>query len=99
MQSTHVPVAFLRSVGSMQNGFALESFIDALAHAGGKDPVELRRQLLKDHKDCVGGYGSQPPWDPKTLRRWMSQRRRSERGYATGRWVLPNPAILWCWKP
>jgi isoquinoline 1-oxidoreductase beta subunit len=53
MQSTHVPVAFLRSVGSMQNGFALESFIDALAHAGGKDPVELRRQLLKDHKDCL----------------------------------------------
>src|SRR4030095_6037307 len=27
-------------------------------------------------KSCeVGGYGSQPPWDPKTLRRWMSQRR------------------------
>jgi isoquinoline 1-oxidoreductase subunit beta len=53
MQSTHVPVAFLRSVGSTQNGFALESFIDELAHAGGKDPVELRRQLLKDHKDWL----------------------------------------------
>jgi isoquinoline 1-oxidoreductase beta subunit len=53
MQSTHVPVAFLRSVGSTQNGFALESFIDELAHAGGQDPVELRRQLLKDHKDWL----------------------------------------------
>jgi isoquinoline 1-oxidoreductase subunit beta len=53
MQSTHVPVAFLRSVGSTQNGFALESFIDELAHAGGKDPVELRRQLLKEHKDWL----------------------------------------------
>jgi isoquinoline 1-oxidoreductase beta subunit len=53
MQRTHVPVAFWRSVGSTQNGFALESFIDELAHAGGQDAVELRRQLLKNHKDWL----------------------------------------------
>jgi isoquinoline 1-oxidoreductase beta subunit len=54
MRNTHVPVAFWRSVGSSQNAFALESFIDEVAHAGGKDPYELRRELLKDHPDWLG---------------------------------------------
>lgn len=53
IQNTHVPVAFWRSVGSSQNAFALESFIDELAHAGGKDPAVLRRQLLQNHKDWL----------------------------------------------
>ncbi len=53
IQNTHVPVAFWRSVGSSQNAFALESFLDELAHAGGKDPVELRRQLLKGRSDWL----------------------------------------------
>jgi isoquinoline 1-oxidoreductase beta subunit len=53
IQNTHVPVAFWRSVGSSQNAFALESFLDEVAHAGGKDPVELRRMLLKDHPDWL----------------------------------------------
>jgi isoquinoline 1-oxidoreductase beta subunit len=53
IQNTHVPVAFWRSVGSSQNAFALECFIDELAHAGGKDPVALRRLLLKEHKDWL----------------------------------------------
>jgi len=41
-----VPVWFWRSVGHSQNGFAMESFIDELAHAAGKDPFEYRRALL-----------------------------------------------------
>jgi CO/xanthine dehydrogenase Mo-binding subunit len=41
-----VPVGYWRSVGPSQNAFILESFIDELAHAAGKDPVELRRELL-----------------------------------------------------
>jgi isoquinoline 1-oxidoreductase subunit beta len=51
IHNTHVPVWFWRSVGASQNGFAVEGFIDELAHAGGKDAVELRRQLLKGHSD------------------------------------------------
>jgi isoquinoline 1-oxidoreductase beta subunit len=54
MRNTHVPVAFWRSVGSSQNAFALECFIDEMAHAGGKDPYEFRRELLKDHADWLG---------------------------------------------
>jgi isoquinoline 1-oxidoreductase beta subunit len=53
IKNTHVPVAFWRSVGSSQNAFALESFLDEIAHAGSKDPVELRRLLLKGHADWL----------------------------------------------
>ncbi len=43
-----VPVLWWRSVGHSHNGFAVEAFFDELAHAGGKDPYELRRTLLAD---------------------------------------------------
>jgi len=41
-----VPVSFWRSVGSSQNGFFHESFMDELAVAGKIDPVEMRRKLM-----------------------------------------------------
>jgi isoquinoline 1-oxidoreductase beta subunit len=41
-----VPVGFWRSVGSSQNGFIVESFVDELAHQAGQDPYEYRRALL-----------------------------------------------------
>jgi CO/xanthine dehydrogenase Mo-binding subunit len=41
-----VPLGFWRSVGSSQNAFITESFIDELAHSAGKDPFEYRRALL-----------------------------------------------------
>jgi CO/xanthine dehydrogenase Mo-binding subunit len=41
-----VPVGYWRSVGPSQNVFVLESFIDELAAAAGRDPVEFRRELL-----------------------------------------------------
>ena len=49
MRNTHVPVGFWRSVNSSQNAFYKESFLDEVAHAGGQDPYELRRKLLKNH--------------------------------------------------
>ena len=42
-----IVVWFLRSVGYSQNAFFAESFIDELAHAAGRDPVEHRRSLLR----------------------------------------------------
>ena len=45
-QNSHVPVGFRRSTGSGVNVFYLESFIDELAHAAGKDPYEYRRELI-----------------------------------------------------
>jgi isoquinoline 1-oxidoreductase subunit beta len=45
-QNSHVPVGFRRSSGSAANVFYLESFIDELADAAGKDPYEYRRELI-----------------------------------------------------
>lgn len=44
----HVPTGPWRSVEASWHGFFVESFMDELAHAAGKDPVEFRRALLKD---------------------------------------------------
>ena len=52
LKNTHVPVAYWRSVGGSQNCFYLESFIDELAHAAGKDPLEFRRSLT-DRADSL----------------------------------------------
>ena len=41
-----IPVSYWRSVGYSQNCFFGESFLDEMAHAGGKDPVEVRRRFL-----------------------------------------------------
>ncbi|TAH10572.1 MAG: xanthine dehydrogenase family protein molybdopterin-binding subunit [Curvibacter sp.] len=43
-----VPVGFWRSVGHSHNAYFSESFIDELAAATRKDPVEFRLALLKD---------------------------------------------------
>ncbi|PYQ24652.1 MAG: twin-arginine translocation pathway signal protein [Acidobacteria bacterium] len=44
-----VPVLWWRSVGHSHTAFVVESFIDELAHAAGKDPFEYRRGLLAHH--------------------------------------------------
>jgi len=43
-----VPTGPWRSVGASQNAFSVECFIDELAHAAGRDPLEYRLQLLAD---------------------------------------------------
>ncbi|HEX9945323.1 MAG TPA: xanthine dehydrogenase family protein molybdopterin-binding subunit [Thermoanaerobaculia bacterium] len=41
-----IPVLWWRSVGHSHTAFVVESFVDELAHAAGKDPVAFRRELL-----------------------------------------------------
>ena len=53
LKNTHVPVMFWRSVGSSQNAFAVESFIDECAHAAKRDPLEYRRALLEGRPDFL----------------------------------------------
>jgi isoquinoline 1-oxidoreductase beta subunit len=73
-QNSHVPVGFRRSTGSGVNVFYLESFIDELAHAAGRDSYEYRRELIarntkfRDRDDWlaldmaaqISGWGSPP---------------------------------------
>lgn len=46
---TGIPVLWWRSVGHSHSAFVMESLIDELAHAAGRDPLDYRRELLKDH--------------------------------------------------
>jgi isoquinoline 1-oxidoreductase subunit beta len=43
-----VPTLWWRSVGHSHTAFVVESFVDELAHAAGKDPVAFRRALLAE---------------------------------------------------
>jgi isoquinoline 1-oxidoreductase beta subunit len=67
---TGIPVLWWRSVGHSHTAFVMESMIDELALAAGKDPVDYRRILLKDHPRNLGvlnlaaqkaGWGSTLP--------------------------------------
>ena len=49
-----VPVLWWRSVGSTHTAYSTEVFIDQLAQAAGRDPVEFRRTLLRDHPRHLG---------------------------------------------
>ena len=44
-----VPLGFWRSVGHSHNAFFSEAFIDEMAAAAGRDPLEFRRGLLANH--------------------------------------------------
>jgi isoquinoline 1-oxidoreductase beta subunit len=48
VRNTHVPVGFWRGVNTNQNAIYMECFIDEVAHAAGKDPLDFRRALLAD---------------------------------------------------
>jgi isoquinoline 1-oxidoreductase beta subunit len=64
-----IPVGFWRSVGASLNTFGVESMIDELATAAGRDPYEFRRSLLTDPRWIavleaaahLGNWFSAPP--------------------------------------
>ena len=49
-----VPVLWWRSVGSTHTAFSTETFLDELAAAAGRDPLEFRRALLAKHPRHLG---------------------------------------------
>jgi len=50
-----IPVGFWRSVGSSFNGFIHESFIDELAHAAGRDPMDFRLDHVRPENAVAAG--------------------------------------------
>jgi isoquinoline 1-oxidoreductase beta subunit len=49
MRNTHVPVGPWRGVNTNQNAVYMECFMDEVARAAGKDPLEFRRALMAGH--------------------------------------------------
>jgi len=49
MRNPPVPPGFWRGVNINQNSIYMECFLDELAHAAGKDPLEFRRKLMTNH--------------------------------------------------
>lgn len=63
-----VPRAWWRSVGHSFNGFAIESFIDELAHAAKQDAYQFRRRLLLSPRAVKDKPSDdRPPFDPNRL--------------------------------
>jgi isoquinoline 1-oxidoreductase beta subunit len=65
-----VPTLWFRSVGHTHTAFSTETFLDELAHAAGRDPFELRVELLEGHPRLravlklaaeKAGWGTPPP--------------------------------------
>ncbi|MBV8240895.1 MAG: xanthine dehydrogenase family protein molybdopterin-binding subunit, partial [Hyphomicrobiales bacterium] len=70
MRNTHVPVGPWRGVNTNQNAVYMECFMDEVARAAGKDPLEFRRALMRQHPKHLavlnaaaekGGWGKPLP--------------------------------------
>ena len=70
MRNTHVPVGPWRGVNTNQNGVYMECFMNEVAVAAGKDPLEFRRALMQNHPKHLavlnaaaekGGWGKPLP--------------------------------------
>ncbi|MCG7200034.1 xanthine dehydrogenase family protein molybdopterin-binding subunit [Marinobacter pelagius] len=61
-----VPITWWRSVGYSHNGFAVETFMDELAHEAGQDPYRFRRGLLAKeprHREVLDRAARLGGWD------------------------------------
>ncbi|WP_120635946.1 xanthine dehydrogenase family protein molybdopterin-binding subunit [Ruegeria sp. EL01] len=65
-----IPVGFWRSVGNSHNGFFHETFMDEMAHAAGRDPLEFRLELMKNEHapsaGCLEAVREMSGWTGKT---------------------------------
>jgi isoquinoline 1-oxidoreductase beta subunit len=65
VRNTPVPVGFWRGVNANQNAIYMECFIDEVAHAANKDPLEFRRTLLANspkHLAVLNAAAAKAEW-------------------------------------
>jgi isoquinoline 1-oxidoreductase beta subunit len=87
-----VPRAWWRSVENSFHGFAVESFIDELAHAAGQDPYLFRKRLLQlpPVPQANAGNDEGPPPIPDGCSPSLTWRRKRLAG--TSRWASTGAA-------
>lgn len=66
--STNIPTGALRAPGSNALAFVFQSFIDELAHAANKDPLEFRLALLGPDRQVPSSGRNAPPYDAKRMK-------------------------------
>ena len=83
-------VSALRTLGAYANVFAIESFLDELAHAARRDPVAFRLAHLKDPRAraVIEAVAKKANWKPRR------DRRRHARGRGIGFAKYKNLADL-----
>ena len=85
---TGIPTGAWRAPSHNVNAFAIESFIDELAQAAKRDPVELRMGFLGDGKDFTFPGDNPTPYNPnrlKTVLQLAAERSGWGRTIASGR--------------
>lgn len=62
-----IPLGFWRAVGASHNGFIHEGFLDELAHAAGRDPLDFRLELMRPRSAVAANVletvGRMAGWD------------------------------------
>ena len=66
--NTVVPTGPLRAPGSNALGFVMQSFIDELAHAAGRDPLQFRLDLLGEDRLVPTTGKNSPPYDTTRMK-------------------------------
>lgn len=66
--NTNNPTGPLRAPGSNALAFVFQSFIDELAHAAGRDPLEFRLALLGPDRQVPASGRNAPPYDAKRMK-------------------------------
>jgi isoquinoline 1-oxidoreductase beta subunit len=79
MRNTHAPVGPWRGVNTNQNAVYLECFMDEIARAAGRDPLEFRRTLMNErpkHLGVLNAVAEQASWGeplPSGVHRGIAQ--------------------------